>query len=261
MTKMFLLGLAGGTNKGNLALLYSIMETIRRFDSDVEFVLSTTTEMSRYTPGLKEDKRIGILTIRKPKLLMISLFYLFECILINIFNRFCRHISIPENSRLFEYSNSEIVICGGGDSMSGENGIGILTPLLNILYAILLRKPIILYGESLGYYSNFIVNFLAKFVFNKIKLILAREELSKKYLDDNSVTNPKVYVTADPAFVLNPVPRSRVFEILHTKLQLLLSLPIAKILQQEGVCPIFPLLKNSPNPSFLPHHHPNNQTV
>ena len=51
-------------------------------------------------------------------------------------------------------------------------------------------------------------------MFNRTNLILVREELSKKYLDDNNIINPKTYVTADPAFLLNPFPQSSVFEIL-----------------------------------------------
>ncbi|MCK4734697.1 MAG: polysaccharide pyruvyl transferase family protein [Methanophagales archaeon] len=218
MTKIVLLGLAGGMNKGTLALLYSIIETINRFVPDVEFVLSTPTDvdMSRYTPGLKEDKRIGRISIREPRLTIISLVYLFKCILINIFNRFCGHVSISENSRLFEYYDSDVVINGGGDNMSGETGFPI-DPFINILYAILLNKPIVLYAESLGYFSNPIHNSIAKFIFNRTKLILVREDVSKKWLDDKDIHNPQIYVTADPAFLLDPVPQSRVFEILSNE--------------------------------------------
>ena len=215
MTKILLLGLAGGKNKGNLALLYSTIDSIKRFDSTVEFVLSTVSDMGSYTQSqdLKEDKRIGRISIRKPKYTLISLVYLFECISINIFSRFCGHVSISKNSRLFEYYDSDVVLNGGGDSMSGEGNFSV-DPFINILYAILMNKPVVLYAESLGYYSNPIFNSIAKFVFNRTKLILVREELSKKYLDDNGITNPKISVTADPAFLLNPVPQSHVFEIL-----------------------------------------------
>ena len=214
MTKILLFGLGGRRNKGNLALLYSIMETITRFVPDVEFVLSTTTvNMSRYVPGLKEDKRIGRISVREPRLTIISLMYLCKCILINIFNRFCGPVSISKNSRLFEYYDSDVILYSGGDNMSGEGGFP-LNPFINIIYAILLNKPVVLYGESIGYYSNPVFNSFAKFIFNRTKLILVREEISKKYIDDNNINNPKIYVTADSAFLLNPVPQSRVSEIL-----------------------------------------------
>jgi polysaccharide pyruvyl transferase WcaK-like protein len=106
-----------------------------------------------------------------------------------------------------------VVINGGGDNLSGEGNFPV-NPFINILYAILLNKPVVLYAESLGYYSNPILNYIAKFVFNRTNLILVREELSKKYLDDKGVINPKIYVTADPAFLLNAASQSHVYEIL-----------------------------------------------
>jgi polysaccharide pyruvyl transferase WcaK-like protein len=127
------------------------------------------------------------------------------------------HTPISKNSRLFDYYDCDIVINIGGDQLSGEYGFGTLGAFINISYAVLLNKPIVLYGESLGYFSNPVLNSIAKFVFNRTKLILVREELSKKYLDDNCITNPKIYVTADLAFLLNPVPQSSVFEILSTE--------------------------------------------
>ena len=218
MTKILLLGPAGPPNKGNLALLYTTIETINRFVPNVEFVLSTFGDISRYTQGLnlKEDTRIGQISIREPKYTLISLWYLCKCILINIFNRFCGYVSISKNSRLFEYYDSDIVINGGGDKMSGEGGFPV-NPFINILYALLLDKPVVLYGESLGYFSNPVLDSIAKFIFNRTRLILVREEISKKWLDDKDIHNPQIYVTADPAFLLDPVPQSRVFEILSNE--------------------------------------------
>lgn len=215
MTKILLLGLAGPRNKGTLALLYSIMETIKRFDSDVEFVLSNSTgaDMCDYTADLKEDKQICMLR-KNPKSILLSLVYLFKCIFINMLGRFHRYITISKNSRLFEYHDSDMVLNGGGDNMSGGSGFATLNPFISLLYAILLNKPIVLYGESLGYYTNPILDSIAKFIFNRTRLILVREELSKKWLDGNDINRPKICVTADPAFLLNPVPQSRVSEIL-----------------------------------------------
>ena len=147
-----------------------------------------------------------------------SLLYLFKCGCISILRRFNVHIPISKNSRLFDYYDSDIVINSGGDHLSGEYGIiGTVGTFINISYAILLGKPVVLYGDSLGYFKNPVLNYIAKFVFNRTKLILVREELSKKYLDDNNIINPKIYVTADPAFLLNAVPQSRVFEILSNE--------------------------------------------
>ena len=210
MTKILILNV-GWSNKGNRAIVHSTIETIKKFVPDAEFNLMGPYE--RDHKGLQIKKEVGYgLSIRKPHHTILLLLYLIKCVCIHIFERFNMHIPISKNSRLFEYYDSDIVINSGGDSMSGESGT--LGSFINILYAILMNKPVVLYGESLGYYRNPILDSIAKFVFNRTKLILVREELSKKYLGNSSINNPKIYVTADPAFLLNVVQESRVFEIL-----------------------------------------------
>ena len=212
MTKILILNV-GWSNKGNRALVDSTIETIKTFVPDTEFNLMGPYEGDHN--GLQIKKQIGVgLSIRKPHYTIMSLLYLFKCGCINILERFNVHIPVSKNSRLFDYYDSDIVVNSGGDQLSGESGIGTLGTFINISYAILLGKPIVLYGDSLGYFENPVLNYIAKFVFNRTNLILVREELSKKYLDNNNITIPKIYVTADPAFLLNAVPQSRVFEIL-----------------------------------------------
>ena len=215
MTKILILNV-GWSNKGNCAIVHSTIETIKRFVPDAEFNLTGPYE--RDHNGLQIKKQIGVgLSIRKPHYTIMSLLYLFKCSYISILKRFNVHIPVSKNSRLFDYYDSDIVVNSGGDHLSGEYGIGTLGTFINISYAILLGKPIVLYGDSLGYFENPVLNYIAKFVFNRTNLILVREELSKKYLDNNNITMPKIYVTADPAFLLNPVPQSSVFEILSNE--------------------------------------------
>ena len=206
----------GWLNKGNRALVDTTIETINNFVHNVEFNLMGPVKIDRDEFVVTEQIAIGV-SIRKPHHAIISLLCLFQCLFLNIFKRFNVHIPIPKTSRLFVYYDSDIVINSGGDSLSGGGGggnIGTLTSLMNIFYAILLDKPVILYGESLGYFKNSVLNSIAKFILNRTKVIIVRENLSKKYLDDNHITNPKIYVTSDPAFLLNPISESQVLEIL-----------------------------------------------
>ena len=215
MTKILILNV-GWSNKGNRALVDSTIETIKTFVPDTEFDLTGPYE--RDHNGLRIKEQIGVgLSIRKPHYTIMSLLYLFKCSYISILKRFNVHIPVSKNSRLFDYYDSDIVVNSGGDHLSGEYGIGTLGTFITISYAILLGKPVVLYGESLGYFENPVLNYIAKSVFNRTNLILVREELSKKYLDNNNITMPKIYVTADPAFLLNAVPQSRVFEILSNE--------------------------------------------
>jgi polysaccharide pyruvyl transferase WcaK-like protein len=211
MTKILILNV-GWTNKGNCALVHSTMETIKCFIPNAEFVLMGVEVGSKNGFQIKKQIASG-LHIRRPLTVFIPLLCIFKCAFVHISKKFNVHIAISKKSRLFEYYNTDIVINSGGDQTSGEHGFGVST-FMNSIYALLLDKPVVLYGESLGYFSNHIFNSIAKFVLNRTTLILLRENISKKYLDDNHITKPKIYVTADPAFLLKASPQSHVFDIL-----------------------------------------------
>lgn len=215
MTKILILN-AGWSNKGNRALVQSTMEAINMFIPRTEFNLMGPTDVVHKELCIRRQLGWGV-SIRKSHYTIISLLYLIKCVCIYVFRRFDVHIRVTKKSKLFDYYDCDVVINSGGDSMSGEYGIATLNTFINILYAILLNKPVVLYGESLGYFQNPVLNSIAKFIFNKTKLILLREELSREYLHNRGVTDPAIYVTADPAFLLDAVSQSRVFEILFAE--------------------------------------------
>ena len=213
MTKVLILNV-GPTNKGNQAIVASTMEAISRFAPETEFILMGESKVNTPQVQIKEAAaRVAFGQRRRPLRLLVSLLYLAECVVIHTLKKLRIHIPVSRHSRLFDYYDCDLVVNSGGDMLSGEGSFG-LTSFLNILYAVLLGKPVVLYGESLGYFSNLIFNAFAKFVLNRTSLILLREELSEVYLDKEGITKPKIYVTAEPAFLLSAIPEERVRSIL-----------------------------------------------
>ncbi|MDR7665076.1 polysaccharide pyruvyl transferase family protein [Methanosarcina sp. Z-7115] len=204
MTKILVLH-AGVSNKGSQALVFSLIDTLRKYIPDSQFTFMGT-EIGQENIPIKKQLAI------KPLKNICPWIYLFECCIFRMLNNIGISIPISKKSNLFCYYDSDIVINTGGDHLSGEK-FG-LTSLLNISYAILLDKPVVLYAESLGYYKNSFFGFIANQVLNRTTLITVREDLSKKYLEQNKITKPKVYLTADSAFNLEPVSQSTVLEIL-----------------------------------------------
>ncbi len=204
MTKILLLHV-GVSNKGSQALIMSTTDTIKKYIPDAEFTFMGLETNQNKIP-IKKQLAFNVLQNPYPWL------YLLHSSFVHLFKKIGLNFSISKNSKLYDYYITDVVINSGGDHLSGEN-FG-LSSLLNISYAILLDKPVVLYGESLGYYSNPIFNFIAKSVLNNTKVITVRESLSKKYLDNQGVKKPKVYLTADSAFNLNPVPINVVLDIL-----------------------------------------------
>lgn len=204
MTKILVLH-AGFSNKGSQALVLSSIETIKKYIPDAEFTLMGRETNQNEMP-IKQQLAFNVL--KNPY----AWWYLLQSSIVCLSKKIGIDVSISKNSKLYDYYAADVVINSGGDHLSGEK-FG-LSSLLNISYAILLDKPVFLYGESLGYYKNPAFNFIAKSIFNRTKVITVREKLSKKYLDDQGVAKPKVYLTADSAFNLTPAPKDNVLDIL-----------------------------------------------
>lgn len=201
------------SNRGNYALIITTKEIIKNFVYDAKICLSGPDKIK--TSQLIIERHISHrLYLEKPHTILIGFLYLVKCIYIRLISNFM-NVSISKNSRLYYCYNSDIVVNSGGDHLSGEYGLNPLGTFLNISYALALKKPVVLFGESLGYYKNPIIKKIANYILNKTRLILVRENLSKEYLLKNNIKNPDIYVTADPAFYLSPVRESKVIHILN----------------------------------------------
>lgn len=210
MIKILVLNV-GKSNKGNCALVFSTTSTILNYVPDAQFKFMGPDTI--HSEGLQIEKWPGIISIKNPYDTILSIVYVIECMLLNIFSRLRIPVPLSKEWKLYDYLKSDLIVDSGGDTMSGEGGLRTLTPLLNILYGVLLGKSVALYGESLGYFRNESLNLVAKFILRRVDLIILREELSKRYLIDNNITTPQVYVTSDPAFLLDPAPQSVISEI------------------------------------------------
>jgi colanic acid/amylovoran biosynthesis protein len=209
-------------NKGNQALIISTLTTIQEYIPEAEFYL--VGRKGGYYNGTKIRKPIGYgpeygnSNLMKGYYIIYyffnSFFYLLICCLINIFRYIRMDIILDVNSPLYDYYNCDIFINSGGDSLSGEYGIATFPILLNIFYGVLLKKPIILYGESMGYFQSSIINMFFTFIINRTDLILLRDNLSLKYLEKNNINKPKIYLNPDPAFILTPSPINHISKIL-----------------------------------------------
>ena len=103
-----------------------------------------------------------------------------------------------------EYRDADWVIFCGGQYISNFSP-GLFIALYETIFSKLLRKPVMLYAQSLGPFNQKYAQPFIKWVLNKVDLITTREATSKRILDDIGVTAP-TFVTADAAFTLPPLP-------------------------------------------------------
>ncbi|MGB9838046.1 polysaccharide pyruvyl transferase family protein [Methanothermobacter sp.] len=190
-------------NKGNEALLKSTMSTIKYFVGDSTFFLLGVTDDKIKVEGVYYPiitNPYFPMSLKKPLKVFESLFTILKIILFKNFNitRF--------NNEFLEYINSmDIIINSGGDHLSGEYGRASIITLINILYALFLDKPVVLYSESLGYHKSPLVKYMLNYVLERSSLILVREFKSYEYLNEN-LKSKNYYLTADSAFLLDSRP-------------------------------------------------------
>ncbi len=206
----------GEKNKGNIALIISTIEILKHFMPKSNLILngSGNGEINnlKIIKGFNSE-----ISIKNPINTIKTFYYLIFCILVRLIRILGFNYDIGKKSPLYYYDYVDVIINSGGDHFSGEYGIAVLNNFINLSYALLLGKKVVLFGESLGYYNNSIIQVIARFFFNKVDLILVRDELSAKYLYNNHINKSKIAFTADPAFLLETVPKLEILKILNAE--------------------------------------------
>jgi colanic acid/amylovoran biosynthesis protein len=143
-------------------------------------------------------------------------------------------LKLPEFGRkkqINHYLNCDCLISVGGGFINDNYRPAILGRLFNLYFAKLLKKPVIIYAQSVGPFNTIIYKKLACFVLNRVDLILLRDNKSREMLEKLGVTIPPIYVTADAAFSLHPhdfdvgtnLLRNEGFDIGNEKLKVSIS--------------------------------------
>lgn len=102
-----------------------------------------------------------------------------------------------------------------GDTISDDYGrltaLGLLYDIF--IYKCVLRKPYVIYAQSLGPFNSIITRIAAKLSFRLVDLLIIREHITKSYLEDLGIS--KFVMGVDSAFILSAANKSRRDEILH----------------------------------------------
>jgi colanic acid/amylovoran biosynthesis protein len=131
-------------------------------------------------------------------------------------------IGLPSSFLLREkdlsaFPSADLVVDLSGDSFTDDRMAGFsLFNCMRIFLAILLRKPFVIYSQSIGpfsWYSRPIVRLCLK----RARAIALREEVSLGHLRSLGLTDLPVFIRADCAFALESVTKARVKEILFAE--------------------------------------------
>lgn len=218
----------GGTifarNRGVAALTKGCILSLRKNFINPKITLLHTFVESFYpikTTNLEENVRIVMDT--EERVIRIILRAVVR-VFIAMLWRFLRFIHVnadfllKRDKVLREYKNADIVInlCYGDTfAYKKEFYFKLLFFILwqQSLTAVLLKKPLFFFPQSIGPFQSSLSRILAKFVLNRCQVIMTREELSKQYLLKMGIKAP-IYVVPDLSFAVKPTPDHRVYEIL-----------------------------------------------
>jgi len=85
--------------------------------------------------------------------------------------------------------------------------------LLPLLLGAVLNKPIVLLAQTLGPFGPF--RPIMGYLIGKATLVTVRDSISLKNLEREGIDVSRIFLTADPAFLIDVAPRSRIKEILE----------------------------------------------
>lgn len=113
-----------------------------------------------------------------------------------------------------QFAEYDMFIDLSGETLTDYYGLGnLLWCLSGILLGIILKRQVVIYAQSIGPLRNKTGRVLARLVLNKVDLIIVRDEYSVECLQEIQIDEPHIHLTADPAFILEPVSSARVEEI------------------------------------------------
>lgn len=240
MTKILIVNFGGRFNKGGVALVNSMIETIKYFIPNCKFTaLAHQANYNQYpitvieTVGSNSSLKAGLK----------ALYLVVTSLLLMVFNRFGIRLN-PRNEILREYVESDAVINTGGDNLTEDYGtLSLAFNLSYLLIGLIFKKPVVIYAESIGPFRGRISRLMANFVLNRVNLITIREEISKKNLNLINVNKPRICLTADSAFLLKAVNAKRLTELLNTESitendRPLVGISISKIISRYGFADI-----------------------
>jgi colanic acid/amylovoran biosynthesis protein len=225
-------------NRGAVAVLLCAMEALQGVNPGAEFVTFIQLSDSfsaRYNIRAVRNK---LFSTRNFSLIeSLKSWWLFlRSVLWAILHK-CFHVNAGlflNDKRLKEYCQASVVVDISMDHYNDDMGIiKVIEISRDILVGALLGKPVVIYAQSVGPFKGRLASRIARFALNRVKLITVREKISQGFLSEIAVNKPPIYVTADPAFPLEPATDERTTEIL-SELGLDTSQPLIGIGTPEG---------------------------
>jgi len=169
MKRVLVSGYYGFGNCGDEAILFALIENLRKNIPDVEIVvLSQNPTQTTQNYKVKSIYRFDLISI------------------------------------IFHIMRSELIISGGGSLLQDVTSSLSLYYYLTIIgLAKLLRKPLLLYANGIGPIRKKANRVITNIILNKVDMITVRDQDSRQELYKMDISRPPIIIGADPVFTIN----------------------------------------------------------
>lgn len=210
-------------NKGDAGLVFSMIDSLRRENSALDFVVLSDT------PTL-DSKKYGIEAFQHPYTETNRFIHLWQgkrarywCELVCFFlfvikahlKKWRGKILNKEDAvhALFSQSDLVVFVPGGYFLAPHASHTHWFRHLSSLCLAKLYKKRTVLYACSIGPFVGFMNRLLASWFLNYPNLIILREGESVRYLKEVHIHKPRIEITTDTAFLLNPATKEKSREL------------------------------------------------
>ncbi|MFZ2455893.1 MAG: polysaccharide pyruvyl transferase family protein [Candidatus Altiarchaeia archaeon] len=219
MTRIFIATNPGFFNKGDAAILQGTIKGLREIDAEIDISLLSVTpgfDSQRCDIRIVCSQNTGNLFTRALKIVLSPAQHILLALLWRTTGLRVDKRIVLKGDVLEEYFKADLIIAGLDDSFTTLYGPRpFMANLYSVLMAKILRKKIVLYGSSIGPFTNRIYDLLGKLIVDSADLVTLREHKSSEYLRKIGVRNPNIHITSDLAFYLGTKPRQDIMELMQ----------------------------------------------
>ncbi len=204
-----------GPNKGAAAMELSAFNVLHQLVPDMDFIVAISSIY--FEPGTEYCTAHNLRHVDTQEHALKTGLRVARCFLWFILHRYLKldAKALINEKLLQEYARADLIIDLSGDSISDNyHLLQSIQACFFLLPAIFLGKAVVIYPQSIGPFRTKLAEFMARFTFNRVKFIIAREEITKDYLEKVGVNKVPVYLAPDISFLLAPAPDEVIKEIL-----------------------------------------------
>ncbi len=220
MTKIFITGTTThADNRGVSAMASSTIKIIKKYVPNSKITMWHTFPES-YTRSFPTTYETNAKIIRDSNayehLLKLPL-RLFRCVLWKSLHQIGFNINILMSEKVLrEYTTTDLIInLNFGDAFTDNYGkIVSFSIFCQNLLNVFSGKPVVFFPQSIGTFNTRLTKALAKFILNRSKLIMVRENATRRYLKDIGVNERLIHFVPDTAFLLDSANDKKVEKIL-----------------------------------------------